>query len=38
PEPPMSASMESSIARQAALLSPPLPIPSPPLPMPSPLT
>nr|GFC92014.1 hypothetical protein [Tanacetum cinerariifolium] len=38
PEPPMSASMEASIARQAALLSPPLPIPSPPLPLPSPLT
>nr|GFC84650.1 hypothetical protein [Tanacetum cinerariifolium] len=37
-EPPMSASMEASIARQAALLSPPLPIPSPPLPLPSPLT
>nr|GFB87688.1 hypothetical protein [Tanacetum cinerariifolium] len=34
----MSASMEASIARQAALLSPPLPIPSPPLPLPSPLT
>nr|GFB60391.1 hypothetical protein [Tanacetum cinerariifolium] len=31
PEPPMSASMEASIARQAALLSPPLPIPSPPV-------
>nr|GFD13701.1 hypothetical protein [Tanacetum cinerariifolium] len=28
PEPPMSASMETSIARQTALLSPPLPIPS----------
>nr|GFA42408.1 hypothetical protein [Tanacetum cinerariifolium] len=38
PEPPMSASMEASIARQAALLSPPLPIPSLPLPLPSPLT
>nr|GFA39225.1 hypothetical protein [Tanacetum cinerariifolium] len=37
-EPPMSASMEASIARQAALLSPPLPIPSLPLPLPSPLT
>nr|GEY18351.1 reverse transcriptase domain-containing protein [Tanacetum cinerariifolium] len=37
-EPPMSASMEASIARQAALLSPPLPIPSPQLPLPSPLT
>nr|GEX52279.1 hypothetical protein [Tanacetum cinerariifolium] len=38
PEPPVSASMEASIARQAALLSPPLPIPSLPLPLPSPLT
>nr|GFA94230.1 hypothetical protein [Tanacetum cinerariifolium] len=38
PEPPMSASMEASIARQAALLSPPLPIPSPRLPLPLPLT
>nr|GFC70080.1 hypothetical protein [Tanacetum cinerariifolium] len=38
PEPPMSASMEASIARQAALLSPPLPVPSLPLPLPSPLT
>nr|GFC91891.1 hypothetical protein [Tanacetum cinerariifolium] len=38
PEPPMSASIEASIARQAALLSPPLPIPSPLLPLPSPLT
>nr|GEZ02146.1 hypothetical protein [Tanacetum cinerariifolium] len=38
PEPPMSASIEASIARQAALLSPPLPIPSLPLPLPSPLT
>nr|GFC82304.1 hypothetical protein [Tanacetum cinerariifolium] len=38
PEPPMSASMEASIARQTALLLPPLPIPSPPLPLPSPLT
>nr|GFD36824.1 hypothetical protein [Tanacetum cinerariifolium] len=28
PDPPMSASMEASIARQDALLSPPLPIPS----------
>nr|GFD38841.1 hypothetical protein [Tanacetum cinerariifolium] len=28
----------ASIARQAALLSPPLPIPSPPLPLPLPLT
>nr|GFD07671.1 hypothetical protein [Tanacetum cinerariifolium] len=34
----MLASMEASIARQAALLSPPLPIPSLPLPLPSPLT
>nr|GEY35102.1 hypothetical protein [Tanacetum cinerariifolium] len=34
----MSASMEACIARQAALLSPPLPIPSLPLPFPSPLT
>nr|GFA68440.1 hypothetical protein [Tanacetum cinerariifolium] len=38
PEPPMSASMEASIARQAALLSPPLHVPSLPLPLPSPLT
>nr|GFA61581.1 hypothetical protein [Tanacetum cinerariifolium] len=38
PEPPMSASMEASIARQAALLLPPLPIPPLPLPLPSPLT
>nr|GEX93450.1 hypothetical protein [Tanacetum cinerariifolium] len=38
PEPPMSASMKASIARQAALLSPPLPIPSLLLPLPSPLT
>nr|GFD54772.1 hypothetical protein [Tanacetum cinerariifolium] len=38
PEPPMSASMEASIARQAALLSLPLPIPSLPLPLSSPLT
>nr|GFB18359.1 hypothetical protein [Tanacetum cinerariifolium] len=37
-EPPMSASMKACIARHAALLSPPLPIPSPPLPFPSPLT
>nr|GFB90518.1 hypothetical protein [Tanacetum cinerariifolium] len=37
-EPPMSASMEASIARQAALLSPPLHIPSLPLPSPSPFT
>nr|GFC89070.1 hypothetical protein [Tanacetum cinerariifolium] len=37
-EPPMSASMEASIARQSALLSPLLPIPSLPLPLPSPLT
>nr|GEZ76638.1 reverse transcriptase domain-containing protein [Tanacetum cinerariifolium] len=38
PEPPMSASIEASIARQAALLSQPLPIPSLPLPLLSPLT
>nr|GEY86053.1 putative reverse transcriptase domain-containing protein [Tanacetum cinerariifolium] len=38
PEPPMSASMEACIARQAALLSPPLLVPSLPLPFPSPLT
>nr|GEY40381.1 retrotransposon protein, putative, Ty3-gypsy subclass [Tanacetum cinerariifolium] len=38
PEPPMSASMEACIARQAALLSPPLLVPSLPLPLPSPLT
>nr|GEW83973.1 putative reverse transcriptase domain-containing protein [Tanacetum cinerariifolium] len=38
PEPSMSASMKAYIARHAALLSPPLPIPSPPLPFPSPLT
>nr|GEY53972.1 hypothetical protein [Tanacetum cinerariifolium] len=38
PEPPMSTSMEACIARQAALLSPPLLIPSLPLPLPSPLT
>nr|GEU67455.1 retrovirus-related Pol polyprotein from transposon 17.6 [Tanacetum cinerariifolium] len=37
-EPPMSASMQACIARHAALLSPPLPVPSPPLPLPSPLT
>nr|GEV03914.1 putative reverse transcriptase domain, ribonuclease H-like domain, aspartic peptidase domain protein [Tanacetum cinerariifolium] len=37
-EPPMSAYMEACIARQAALLSPPLLIPSLPLPFPSPLT
>nr|GFA18225.1 hypothetical protein [Tanacetum cinerariifolium] len=37
-EPPMSASMEACIARHAALLSPPLPVPSSPLPLPSPLT
>nr|GFA80469.1 hypothetical protein [Tanacetum cinerariifolium] len=30
---PMSASMEACIARHAALLSPPLPVPSPPLPL-----
>nr|GEU43320.1 hypothetical protein [Tanacetum cinerariifolium] len=38
PEPPMSASIEACIARQAALLSPPLLAPSLPLPLPSPLT
>nr|GEZ47565.1 hypothetical protein [Tanacetum cinerariifolium] len=38
PEPPMSASMEACIARQAALLSPPLLVPSLPLPLSSPLT
>nr|GEX71622.1 putative reverse transcriptase domain-containing protein [Tanacetum cinerariifolium] len=38
PEPSMSASMEACIARHAALLSPPLPVPSPPLPLLSPLT
>nr|GEW65520.1 hypothetical protein [Tanacetum cinerariifolium] len=38
PEPTMSASMEACIARQAALLSPPLLIPSLSLPFPSPLT
>nr|GEV59231.1 putative reverse transcriptase domain-containing protein [Tanacetum cinerariifolium] len=38
PEPSMSASMKACIARHAALLSPPLPVPSPPLPLPSPLT
>nr|GEV94620.1 hypothetical protein [Tanacetum cinerariifolium] len=38
PEPPMSKSMEACIARQAALLSPPLLVPSLPLPLPSPLT
>nr|GEU60778.1 reverse transcriptase domain-containing protein [Tanacetum cinerariifolium] len=37
PEPPISASIEACIARHAALLSPPLPIPSLPLPLPSPL-
>nr|GEZ61145.1 hypothetical protein [Tanacetum cinerariifolium] len=37
-EPSISASMEAYIARYAALLSPPLPVPSPPLPLPSPLT
>nr|GEY46883.1 reverse transcriptase domain-containing protein [Tanacetum cinerariifolium] len=37
-ESPMSASIEACIARHAALLLPPLPIPSPPLPLPSPLT
>nr|GEY52611.1 hypothetical protein [Tanacetum cinerariifolium] len=34
PKPSMSASMEACIARHAALLSPPLPVPSPPLPLP----
>nr|GEU38620.1 reverse transcriptase domain-containing protein [Tanacetum cinerariifolium] len=38
PKPSMSASMEACVARHAALLSPPLPVPSPPLPLPSPLT
>nr|GEU79192.1 hypothetical protein [Tanacetum cinerariifolium] len=38
PEPSMSASMDACIARHAALLSPPLPVPSPTLPLPSPLT
>nr|GEY63418.1 hypothetical protein [Tanacetum cinerariifolium] len=38
PESSMSASMEACIARHAALLSPPLPIPYLPLPLPSPLT
>nr|GFB33676.1 hypothetical protein [Tanacetum cinerariifolium] len=38
PEPPMSASMEAFIARQTALLLPPLPIPYLPLPLTSPLT
>nr|GEW68342.1 putative reverse transcriptase domain-containing protein [Tanacetum cinerariifolium] len=38
PELSMSASIEACIARHAALLSPPLPVPSPPLPLPSPLT
>nr|GEV30847.1 hypothetical protein [Tanacetum cinerariifolium] len=37
PELPMSASIEACIARQAALLSPPLIVPSLPLPFPSPL-
>nr|GEY62114.1 putative reverse transcriptase domain-containing protein [Tanacetum cinerariifolium] len=37
-EPSMSASMEACIARHAALLLPPLPVPSLPLPLPSPLT
>nr|GEV75140.1 hypothetical protein [Tanacetum cinerariifolium] len=35
---PMLPSKEACIARHAALLSPPLPVPSPPLPLPSPLT
>nr|GEY73234.1 hypothetical protein [Tanacetum cinerariifolium] len=38
PEPPMSASIEACIARNAALPSPPLLVPSLPLPLPSPLT
>nr|GEZ13485.1 hypothetical protein [Tanacetum cinerariifolium] len=38
PEPPMSASMETCIARHAALPLPPLFVPSLPLPFPSPLT
>nr|GFC08833.1 hypothetical protein [Tanacetum cinerariifolium] len=38
PKPPMSASMDACIARQAALHSPPLLVPSLPLPLPSPLT
>nr|GEU42841.1 reverse transcriptase domain-containing protein [Tanacetum cinerariifolium] len=38
PEPPMSASMEACIARQAALLSPPPLVPSLSLPLPLPLT
>nr|GEU92885.1 reverse transcriptase domain-containing protein [Tanacetum cinerariifolium] len=38
PEPPISASMEACIARQAALPLPPLPVPYLPLPLPSPLT
>nr|GEV09591.1 putative reverse transcriptase domain-containing protein [Tanacetum cinerariifolium] len=38
PVPPMSASIEACIAKQAALLSPPLLVPSLPLPLPSPLT
>nr|GEY35520.1 putative reverse transcriptase domain-containing protein [Tanacetum cinerariifolium] len=38
PEPPMLASMEACIARQAALPSPPLLVPSLPLPLPLPLT
>nr|GEX37860.1 hypothetical protein [Tanacetum cinerariifolium] len=38
PEPPMLASMKACIARQAALLSPPLLVPSLPLPLPSSLT
>nr|GEV78691.1 hypothetical protein [Tanacetum cinerariifolium] len=37
-EPPMPAAIEACIARHAALLLPPLPVPSPPLPLPSPLT
>nr|GEW64462.1 hypothetical protein [Tanacetum cinerariifolium] len=38
PEPTMSASMKTCIARHAALPSPPLLVPSLPLPLPSPLT
>ncbi|GKF02622.1 hypothetical protein Tco_0029545, partial [Tanacetum coccineum] len=38
PEPPMSASMETCIAKHAAAPTPPLPVASSPLPLPSPLT
>nr|GEX79442.1 reverse transcriptase domain-containing protein [Tanacetum cinerariifolium] len=38
PKPPMTASMEACIARQAALLLPPQLVPSLPLPLPSPFT